>query len=370
MSFPANVLMVMIASPGDVQDERRIVTEELYRWNNANAVARRLVLQPVKWETHSAPETGAPAQNLINENLLHDADILVGVFGNRIGTPTEKHPSGTVEEIKTHITARKQAMIYFSRVPVDITTVDFEQRKAVEAFQEECKKLGMYSEYKSYDDFRSDFKHHLDIALNKPEYVWLSRNLNNALEAAVAPPLSDDAKRLLVAAAQDQNGSVLTSLDMEGFHVQVNDEELTDDNPRSAARWKRLISDLENRGLLENNGNDIYELTDEGFAEADAIEHAQTEEKAKDALSTQARRILEFANDGKIRVLKSGSFETIYAGTQQLPETHTPRDVANYFGALKELSGRGFIQMESPALYKVTRDGFDYVDSLRSAKET
>src|SRR5260370_13833055 len=171
MSFPANVLMVMIASPGDVQDERRIVTEELYRWNNANAVSRRLVLQPVKWETHSTPESGAPAQDLIDANLLHNADIIVGIFGNRIGTPTDRHPSGTVGEIKDQITARKQAMIYFSRVPVDIKTVDFEQRKAVEAFQEECKSFSMYSEYTSYEDFRPDFKHHLDITLNKPEYV-------------------------------------------------------------------------------------------------------------------------------------------------------------------------------------------------------
>jgi hypothetical protein len=31
------VLKVMIASLGDVADERTIVTEELYRWNNANA---------------------------------------------------------------------------------------------------------------------------------------------------------------------------------------------------------------------------------------------------------------------------------------------------------------------------------------------
>src|SRR6267142_6558601 len=56
MGFQANVLKVMIASPGDVTAEREIITEELYRWNNANAVLRELILQHVKWETHSSPQ--------------------------------------------------------------------------------------------------------------------------------------------------------------------------------------------------------------------------------------------------------------------------------------------------------------------------
>jgi hypothetical protein len=56
MGFQANVLKVMIASPSDVADEREIVTNVLYQWNNANAVTRELVLQPVKWETHSSPQ--------------------------------------------------------------------------------------------------------------------------------------------------------------------------------------------------------------------------------------------------------------------------------------------------------------------------
>jgi hypothetical protein len=58
MSFRATVLKVMIASPGDVADERRIVTEAIHRWNDANAHARQLVLLPIKWETHSTPQLG------------------------------------------------------------------------------------------------------------------------------------------------------------------------------------------------------------------------------------------------------------------------------------------------------------------------
>ena len=114
--FPANVLRVMIASPGDVKEEREIVTKEVYRWNDAHALSRKLVLQPVKWETHSTPQLGVPPQD-VPDQILYDADILIGIFGTRVGTRTEKYISGTVEEIKRHVTAGKTAKVYFSDVP-------------------------------------------------------------------------------------------------------------------------------------------------------------------------------------------------------------------------------------------------------------
>jgi hypothetical protein len=82
MGFQANVLTVMIASPGDVAVEREIITTGLYQWNNANTVSRKLILQPIKWETHSSPQMGVHPQAIINERLLYDADIVVGIFGN------------------------------------------------------------------------------------------------------------------------------------------------------------------------------------------------------------------------------------------------------------------------------------------------
>lgn len=90
------MLNVMIASPGDVTTEREIVTEELLRWNAANGLARRLLLQPVKWETHSSPQMGSHPQSIINERLLTDADIVVGIFGIRIGSATREYISGSV----------------------------------------------------------------------------------------------------------------------------------------------------------------------------------------------------------------------------------------------------------------------------------
>jgi hypothetical protein len=173
MSFQANVLKVMIASPGDVAQERAIVTEELLRWNDANTSARQIVLLPVKWETHSTPQLGAPAQAIINEQLLDDVDIMIGIFGTRIGTPTEEYISGSVEEIKKHVAAGKTAKVYFSDVPVSPSGVDPEQYASVQKFREECQKGGLFATYKTLEQFKTDFSHHLDLEMNLPRYLWL-----------------------------------------------------------------------------------------------------------------------------------------------------------------------------------------------------
>lgn len=124
-------------SPGDVTAEREIITSELYRWNDANAISRELMLQPVKWETHSSPQMGVHPQEVLNERLLLDADIVVGVFGARIGTATAQFISGSVEEIKKHVAAGKLAMLYFSHVPVDPNSIDHAQWQALQTFKQE-----------------------------------------------------------------------------------------------------------------------------------------------------------------------------------------------------------------------------------------
>jgi len=203
MGFQANVLKVMIASPSDVADEREIVTNVLYQWNNANAVTRELVLQPVKWETHSSPQMGAPAQSLLNEDLLLDADIVVGIFGTRIGTATADFISGSVEEIKRHVAAGKLAMLYFSHVPGDPHTIDPKQWAALQTFKEECRTGGLYAEYSSHEQLRTDFGQHLAIALNRPQYLWLTKT--NAKVHLEEPDLEQNERRLILETADDRN---------------------------------------------------------------------------------------------------------------------------------------------------------------------
>lgn len=208
MTFQANVLRVMIASPGDVAQERKAVTEEILRWNDANAFARKLILAPVKWETHSTPQQGGHPQAIINRQLLDDADIMVAIFGTRIGTPTEGYISGTVEEIKKHVAAGRTAKIYFSDVPVPPSSLDAEQYAQLQAFRKECQTTGLYATFGSVQQLRTDFGHHLDLELNHPRYLWLS--LPHASKLDTAKDLSPDGIRLIRAAAST-DGAVISA---------------------------------------------------------------------------------------------------------------------------------------------------------------
>ncbi len=195
MSFKANVLKIMIASPEEVEEERRIVTGAIYRWNDTNASARQLVLLPVKWETHSTPQLGVPAHTVINRQRLDDADIVIGIFGTLTGTPTEEYVSGTVEEIKKHVAAGKAAKIYFSEMPIPQKRVDQNQYSLVQKFREELNSSGLYAVYDSMQQFRDSFEHHLALELNHPRYRWLEAPDKTAAAqqlktpAAVAPQL-------------------------------------------------------------------------------------------------------------------------------------------------------------------------------------
>ena len=53
--------------------------------------------------THTTPEMGNDPQTLINKQILEDCDLLLGVFWTKIGTETEKYPSGSVEEIEKRL---------------------------------------------------------------------------------------------------------------------------------------------------------------------------------------------------------------------------------------------------------------------------
>ncbi|MDE6946367.1 MAG: DUF4062 domain-containing protein [Anaeroplasmataceae bacterium] len=164
MSYNAKVYKVFIASPDDVRNEREIVRSVIMRWNAINAESKKIVLLPVGWETHAAPETGKSAQEYINEEVLDKCDILIGIFWTKLGIPTKIAKSGTVEEIQRHISEHKLAMLYFStkEIPND---VDLEQLKLVRNFKEEIRSKSLYGEFLDERDLENKLYSHLEIKI-------------------------------------------------------------------------------------------------------------------------------------------------------------------------------------------------------------
>lgn len=135
MSFSSQTYRVLIASPSDLPEERQAATDAVNEWNAQHAAAERIVLLPVRWETHAVPETGRRPQEAINRHLVQECDILVGMFWTRLGTATGAAESGTVEEIDQFVAAGKLAMLYFSSRPIDPDKIDLKQHRKLRAFK-------------------------------------------------------------------------------------------------------------------------------------------------------------------------------------------------------------------------------------------
>ena len=58
MAYQATVIPVMIASPGDVAEERELIRDIIHDWNDVNAESSKVMLAGIGWETHSLNKWG------------------------------------------------------------------------------------------------------------------------------------------------------------------------------------------------------------------------------------------------------------------------------------------------------------------------
>lgn len=282
MTYQATVIQIMIASPGDVAEEREVIRTVIHDWNDVNAATSHVMLAAVGWETHSSPELGTRPQELINSRLLKDCDLLIGVFWTRLGTPTGKSPSGTVEEIEEHVAAGKPAMIYFSSRPVAPESIDADQYAQVKAIREKWKSDGLIETYENISDFRNKISKQLHLCLLKNEYLQRLIALESGEEGPneiVTMPrkpvqnLSEEARTLLKAAAERKDGTILKIAYMGGRVIQAGSQKFGGDRGRESAKWENALNELEYNNLVVARGykGEVFELTYEGWTLADTL---------------------------------------------------------------------------------------------------
>lgn len=155
MSFNANVLRVAIASPSDVQDARNTVEKVLHDWNAANSAAKKVVLLPWRWETSSVPLLGSHPQDIINMQGIDSADIVIALFGSRLGAPTPDAVSGTVEEIKRALQSEKPVHLYFSTADIPYN-VDTSQVEGLREFKTAIQQRGLYKEFRTIEQLQHE----------------------------------------------------------------------------------------------------------------------------------------------------------------------------------------------------------------------
>lgn len=165
MAYDARVFRVLIASPGDVVDERDIAVKTIQEWNDLNSPERRIVMLPLRWETHSAPEYGTRPQEVINRLVVDHCDLVIGIFWTRVGTPTGVADSGTLEEIERVANQGKPVMLYFSQVRQDPNNIDLAQLAKLREFRQKVMPKALVESFTSQIEFRDKLAKQLEIQL-------------------------------------------------------------------------------------------------------------------------------------------------------------------------------------------------------------
>lgn len=167
MPKAATVLRVFVASPSDVSEERQRLNEVVSAVNSGFATTG-VRLELIRWEQDASPSLGEDAQSVINEQLLTDYDIFVGIMWNTVGSPTGRAESGTIEEFENALrrfqedAAEPKVMMYFKdSVPLSMDEIDPNQLTRVREFRSRVKDLGLYHTFNSPRDFAAAVQVHL-----------------------------------------------------------------------------------------------------------------------------------------------------------------------------------------------------------------
>jgi len=168
------ILQVFVASPSDVSDERDSLETVVMDLNKIWSKNLGVTFELTKWETHSRPSFGSDPQAIINEQLGEDYDVFIGIFWSRLGTPTPRSQSGTIEEFTRAYERFKstgslpEIMLYFKDAPIAPTKIDPDQLRALQVFRSSISGLGgLYSVFEDSAGFESSLRAHLSAIAQK-----------------------------------------------------------------------------------------------------------------------------------------------------------------------------------------------------------
>lgn len=174
MSRTSVVLQVFVASPSDVTEERSILDSVVAELNRTWSGSLGLTFEILKWETHVRPGFDLDPQAVVNSQIPEEYDVFLGIFWSRLGTPTGRAASGTVEEFERAYAKFKSSgqvpeiMLYFKDSPLTPSKIDVQQFSALQAFKESLSnKGGLFSSFEDQPGLEVSLRVHLSAIAQK-----------------------------------------------------------------------------------------------------------------------------------------------------------------------------------------------------------
>jgi hypothetical protein len=202
-------IRVVLASPSDVDTERRITEEVVNSVNSVVGAEVGVVIQLSRWEDiPAALNVGGPQSHIDSELRIPECDLIVGVFGMRFGSGTEHEIRQALESWRR--SQKPQVMLYFRKEgPLPRNTDEMEHWARILKFRTEIGSQALFKEYVGENDFREQL--HAD--LNRSV-------IRHANRTQLSPPLGE---RVLFVAAT----AVPAIMRVEGITEMAGDVELS-----------------------------------------------------------------------------------------------------------------------------------------------
>jgi len=230
---PLSQYHVFLASPGDVGAERQYVRKFFDEYNRHTAHIWRARFEVVDWENYATIGVGRPQELITGQTLekyRESLALVIGIMGQRFGSPTGKAESGTEEEfnwaMESHKTSGFPEIKWFFRkvekleLPSDPDEADaaLDQWKKVRAFRKRMQDMNnpvFYGEYPSSAGFAEVFERDLNRWLADPARPWAAQLTTHvaATGGATAPALPSEFK------AERYRAAVLKRFDKLNFEM-------------------------------------------------------------------------------------------------------------------------------------------------------
>lgn len=272
--YQANVYRIMIGSPSDIKEEISIAREVLNNWNNLNSEKNRMVLLPIHWFISSYPAMGKHPQKLLNEQLVEKSDLMICIFGTRLGSPTDTEISGTVEEIKEHRKAGKDVMVFFKNSVDDISSVDLQQLQKIKDFKESIKNVVLWQEFSDAKDFEHKLSEKLQLYINDN---WSNGATDDtALSLTQKIEFSDDEKEIIMKWTKSRSANCHKISVKGGVYYIIGDYQYFVNSGKEEAEFDDYIERLMRVGFIElerynKDGKPVYKLKKAAYDYVDSI---------------------------------------------------------------------------------------------------
>lgn len=264
----------MFGSPSDIEEEIHVAFQVLYHWNSLHSEQNKILLLPLHWSFNSYPAMGKHPQKLLNEQVVEKSDLLVCIFGTRLGSPTDTEISGTVEEIKEHRKAGKDVMVFFKQSVDNIMSVDPQQLQELNNFKESIKNEILWCEFSDTADFDKKFADSIQLYVSEH---WMQEANSIIMESHSKKVSFDENEKQVLKRWTQGNNPYFSRLGILGGCLYVfGGISYEVSEGREQAEWDDFILRLQQADYIrldryDNNGKPVYKLTMAAYDYVDTI---------------------------------------------------------------------------------------------------